>query len=121
MGDDFAAYARKLLIPVTIAVMGGFARFAFSENRSFVSFIRGVVIAAFVGVMVSLALQDTFLSESMRGMIIGVSSFCADEVVLFLLACAKEVRNDPLKYLMNILTAVRGGSDSKSDPPKSDD
>ncbi len=121
MSDDFLAFARKLIIPITIAVMGGFARFAFSNNRSVWGFLRGVIIAAFVGVMVSLALQDTFLSESMKGMIVGVSSFTADEIVLFILACFREVMKDPLKYAMNVLGAIRGGGsgpDTKSDPPK---
>ncbi len=110
MGNDFNELIRKMTIPVIIALMGGLARFAFSGNRSFGAFIRGVIIAGFVGVMVTFALEGTLLAEGTKGMIIGVASFCADETIMFVLACAKEIKKDPLKYLMNVIDAFRGGS-----------
>lgn len=98
----------KLTVPAIIAVAAGFTRFAFSEKRSVWSFVRGLTVAGFVGAMTTLALQSSTIEPSMRGVIIGVTAFCADEVALFALAAANEVRKDPLRYVSNILDAFRG-------------
>lgn len=99
---------QKLTVPAIIAVAAGFARFAFSEKRSVWSFFRGITIAGFVGAMTTLGLDSVHIEPSMKGVIIGVTAFCADEVALFALAAANEVRKDPLRYISNILDAVRG-------------
>lgn len=99
---------KKLLIPAVISLFAGFARYAFSEKRSFWHFIRGALIAGFVGLMTSLAIQDVAMSEGIKGMIIGVTSFCADEVATFLVAAATEARRDPLGYVDRMVKAFRG-------------
>jgi len=98
----------KLTVPALIAVMAGFTRFAFSEKRSVWSFFRGITVAGFVGAMTTLGLQTMHIDPSLKGVIIGGTSFCADEVAMFTIAAANEVRKDPLRYVANILDAVRG-------------
>lgn len=98
---------RRLTIPVTIAAMAGFARFLFSRERSLLSFFRGVTIAGFVGLMTSLGLQHVEIDEGMKGMIIGITSFCADEVAQVLIALAKEIQKDPFKYIYRVIDAFR--------------
>lgn len=98
----------KLAIPASIAFMAGFARFAFSDKKSLWSFFRGVVLAGFIGLMTSLGIVDLPVSEGVKGMIIGVTSFCADEVAMFIIAVANEVRKDPLGYVSKFIDALRG-------------
>ena len=100
----------KLTIPAIIAIMAGFARFAFAEKRSVWSFFRGITIAGFVGSMTTLGIHNMAMDEGMKGVIIGVTAFCADEVALFTIAAANEVRKDPLKYVSNLIDAIRGVS-----------
>ena len=99
---------QKLTVPAIIAMAAGFARFAFSEKRSVWAFFRGITIAGFVGAMTTLGMASVNIDPSMKGVIIGVTAFCADEVALFALAAVNEVRKDPLRYISNILDAVRG-------------
>jgi len=98
---------KKLLIPAGSILAASIARFAFSEKRSFWTFLRGVAIAGFVGLMTSLGIHDVAMEEGTKGMIIGVTSFCGDEVAMFLIAVATEARKDPLGYLHKIINALR--------------
>lgn len=61
--DDMMENVKRLSVPVTIAVSAGVARFVFSDQRSFYSFLRGVFIAAFVGLLGGYALQDVHMGE----------------------------------------------------------
>lgn len=107
--QDYEELQKKLMIPVIISLMAAVARFAFSQQKSFLSFLRGVAIAAFVGLTTALGIHDTALSEATKGAIIGVTAFCADEVAMFLIASAGELRKDPLGYAARIFDALRGG------------
>ncbi len=106
--EDYQDMIKRLTIPGMIALLAGTARFAFSEKKSLWSFFRGVMLAGFVGFMTGFGLQDSHLSEGVRFAIIGVTSFCADEVAMFLVAAATELRKDPLGYLSKIVDSLRG-------------
>lgn len=105
--QEYEELHKKLLVPVIISLMAAVARFAFSQQRTFWSFLRGVAIAGFVGLMTSLGIHDLALSEGTKGMIIGITSFCADEVAMFVIASATEMRKDPLGYVSRIIDALR--------------
>lgn len=101
--DEYSELLKKLTIPVTISLMAGFARFIFSDNKSLLTFLRGIFIAGFVGMMTGFGLQDAAFSEGTKGLIIGISSFCADEVLMIVLKFATNVKQDPMKYVREYL------------------
>lgn len=101
--DEYSDLLKKLTIPASISLMAGLARFVFSDNKSLLTFLRGMFIAGFVGMMTGYGLQDAELSEGMKGLIIGASSFCADEVLMIVLKFAAHVKKDPMKYVREYL------------------
>lgn len=86
-----------------ISLMAGFARFIFSDKKSVLSLCRGIFIAGFVGMMTGYGLQDVEFSEGTKGLVIGVASFCADEVLMIILKFAAHVKKDPVKYVREYL------------------
>lgn len=100
--QEFENLIQKLTIPVTIALMAGLARFAFSEQKSIWTFFRGMLIASFVGLMTGNGLQDSGLGDGMKFAIIGATSFCADEVLSIIIKIVVWVKEDPVNRIREV-------------------
>lgn len=102
--DKVAAKLDVLFFPLILSLMAGFARFMFAEKRSFISFIRGVTVSSFAGAIVAMALQDMNYGEGWKGAIVGVSAFCADEVLMVFIIVVRNIKSDPMKYAREYLS-----------------
>lgn len=107
MYDFFETY-EKFILPAMLSFVAALARFAFSDKKSILIFLRGVIISCFAGAMMALALQDYEMGEGMKGAIVGVSAFCADEVLAVLITMAKHIKDDPMRWVRDYLNSRRG-------------
>lgn len=88
-----------------ISTMAAASRSILSEDkRSISGFLRGLVLAGFVGTVVGLFIQDYQLSATMQSAIVGVCAFVADDLLLILLAVSGKLRSNPriiIDYFLN--------------------
>ena len=95
------------------AVLAAASRSILSEDRrSFKGFLRGLVLAVFVGTMTSLAVKDYGLTPGVQGCIIGIASFIADDILMLILAIIAAIRKDPKEAILNAIEYIfRGKSE----------
>lgn len=101
--DEIQNAINKLGFPILLSIMASLARFMFSDKKSMFTFLRGVIVSSFAGAIVAMALEDTSYGEGFRGAIVGVSAFCADEVLMVFILLAKNMKDDPVKYVRDYL------------------
>lgn len=80
------------------------------KHGSIGGFIRGILASIFVAVMVSWGLVDSNLSLSTRGMVTGICSFIADDILLGLMSLATLMGRDPFGFFSRVLAAYRGAA-----------
>lgn len=95
-----------------LSVLGAISRTIISaERRSFVGFCRGLVLAAFVVVLVGNLITDLSLTQGQKNIIVGLSGFLADDILLLILKMMKILTSNPgkaLDWLIKFLTGIRG-------------
>ena len=101
--DEFQSSINKLSFPVLLSLFAGLVRFLFSDKKSLINFLRGVIVSCFAGAIVSMALQEYQFTEGMKGAIVGVSAFVADELLMVIIIFAKNIRANPGKYVKEYL------------------
>lgn len=96
------------------SILAAASRSVLSEDRrSITGFLRGLVMAVFVGMMVSLIVKDYNLTPGVQGVVIGVASFVADDILLLIITASNAIRNNPKEALAKALEMlVRGKSGS---------
>lgn len=94
----------------TLASLGGLSTLAAAsrtilseDRRSITGFLRGLVLAIFVGAVVGFGIQDYHFSPATQGMVVGISAFVADDILLIILSLSRTFRNKPEKILDWIL------------------
>lgn len=94
----------------TVASLGGISTLAAAsrtilseDRRSITGFLRGLVLAIFVGVLTGFAMNDYDFGPGTQGAIVGVSAFVADDILMIILAVTKNLRKDPSKLIDFIL------------------
>lgn len=95
------------------SVLAAASRAILSEDRrSVTGFFRGLVMAVFVGTMVSQLVKDYGLTPATQGAVVGIASFIADDILLFILAIVAAIRRDPKEALLNLIEYIfRGKSE----------
>lgn len=100
-----------------ISVVAAVSRTVLSEDRrSLVGFIRGLTCAVFVTFLVSSFIDDYTLSSGMHNVIVGVTAFVADDILLLVITLMKMISTNPgsaLDWIINFLTGLRGGKGGK--------
>lgn len=81
-----------------------------ADKRSLFGFLRGLVMAVFVCLIVSLLIVDNGLTKSVETAIIGISGFIADDILLMVLAVSNSVRKDPKEAFLNLIEYIFGRS-----------
>lgn len=95
-GEDL----KVLAAPLALSAAGGAARLIMSRRKvSIPEFLRGIFIASFVGSLVAIGLNETQLSEGIRGAIVGLSAFLADDVLMACISVATTFRKDPFIFI----------------------
>lgn len=96
-----------------IATLGAISRTVLTEDRrSFIGFTRGLACAVFVTFIVSGFIDDYHFSDGTHNMIVGVSAFLADDILLLTINLMKLVMANPagaLDWVINFLSGLRGG------------
>lgn len=93
------------------SILAAASRSIISEDRrSMIGFLRGFVMALFVGIIVGFLVQNYSLSISLSNAIVGVTSFCADDILLMILTASAAIRKDPKEAFLNLLQYIFGRS-----------
>jgi hypothetical protein len=94
------------------SILAAASRSVLSEDRrSITGFLRGLVMATFVGMMVSLIVKDYNLTPGVQGVVVGVASFVADDILLMIITASTAIRNNPREaFAKAIEFIVRGKS-----------
>lgn len=101
--EKFQHWINELSFPIAFSLIAGLVRFMFSDKKSVLSFLRGVIISCFAGALVSMFLQSYQFNEGMKGAIVGVSAFVADEFLMVIIIIAKNFKDDPMSYVKDYL------------------
>lgn len=80
------------------------------DRRSIIGFLRGLVLAIFVGIIVGLVIQDYGFTAPTQSAVVGISSFIADDILLMILAVSSAVCKDPREAFLNFIQYVFGRS-----------
>lgn len=70
---------------------------------------RGMFAAIGAAILVALGIADLDLTITKQAAIIGVSAYVADDILLGLVNISKLFSNDPIGFLQNILSSLKGG------------
>ncbi len=88
----------------------GLARGIIQEKHGgWANFCRGAIASITVAVIAGLGLEGSDLSISKQAAVIGVCAYVADDVLLGLIAVARLFSTDPLGFLREIVSSIRGG------------
>ena len=91
-----------------ISVMGGVVRTMLSVNkRNFGGFVINATTAGFVGYMAALGFQDSEMSSSTVGAIVGVAAFSATDILKGIMRITAAFAEDPHKAIKEILAIWR--------------
>lgn len=88
-----------------------------TKHGTFAAFLRGVLASIFVATLVSWGLADTALSVTSRGVIIGIASYIADDILLGLMSLGALAGRDPLGFIERLTAAYRGQAAKKDEQP----
>ena len=103
MGEDLTDLFKTLLALTGISTLAAASRSILSEDRrSIGGFLRGFVLAVFVGVIVGMGIQDYELSHATQGAIVGICSFVADDILMLVISVASNVAKNP-KLILDII------------------
>jgi hypothetical protein len=87
------------------------------KHGSIGGFIRGIVASILVAVLVTWGLAETAMTVTTQGMVTGVCSFIADDILLGLMSLGSLMGRDPLGFFSRVLSAYRGQSVQPVQPP----
>lgn len=110
--ENLLNFLNKILPLGSISILAAASRTILSEDRrSFIGFMRGLVLAIFVSMVVGWGIENSSISQEWRYVIIAVTAFSADDILMILLSITQKLREDPMiviDYLMRLLP--QGGS-----------
>lgn len=96
MDEWIAKWLNTVLGLVGISTLAAASRSILSDDRrSLVGFLRGLVLALFVGGVVGGLIQDYDFSPPTQGGIVGIVAFVADDILLFVISFTRKLRDDP--------------------------
>lgn len=79
------------------------------EKRTIGGFLRGLVLAAFVGTIVGLIIQDYNYTPTTQGGIVGICAFVADDLLMVVLAVTGKLRKNPTIIIDYFINRTGGG------------
>jgi threonine/homoserine/homoserine lactone efflux protein len=90
-----------------LSILAAASRSILSEDRrSLIGFLRGLVLAMFVSVMVGFILKDYKLSQEMEYAVIGLCSFIADDILMVIVSTSAAIRKNPKEAFMSLLEYI---------------
>lgn len=96
MEEWMGRWLNALLGLLGISSMAAVSRSILSEDRrSFAGFLRGFILAVFVGGVIGAAIQDMDFSAPTQGAIVGLAAFISDDILLLVISISKHMRENP--------------------------
>jgi len=107
----------RLLEITSVAGLGGLllgiAKIIIHEKYGTAArFFRGAVSSVTVAVLSAFALADSGLSLTQQFALVGVLAYVADDVLSGLLILAKLFAHNPLSFIRDLWSSIRGGGKS---------
>lgn len=99
----------------------GIARGLISNRHGgLAGFLRGAVASVITSVLVGLAIADSGLSPTKQYAIVGLCAYVADDLLTGVIVLFQAFATNPMKFLMDVWTSIRGGRVQAPPPPPSD-
>lgn len=107
MDDWLIKWTNTLLGLLGISTLAAASRSILSEDRrSLRGFLRGFILAIFVGGVTGALVHDSGFSAPTQGGIVGISAFVADDILLLVINIAAHLRDNP-KSAFEWITRIR--------------
>lgn len=115
---------KRLLEVAAISGAGGLllgiAKIVIHEQHGSVfRFFRGAVSSVVVAVIAGFALADTGLSWTRQAAVVGILAYVADDILVGLLILGKLFANNPVSFIKDLWSSLRGGGNSKGGSKRS--
>lgn len=102
--EEFERLFKASLASILVAIFAGISRIAFTEEkRTLGVFIRGLILAIFVGFLVDNLLRASGVDDGTKTFAIAVCAFCADDLLVGVLALGKRFRQNPAGTIKTII------------------
>jgi hypothetical protein len=85
---------------------------------SFGEWLRGLIAAIVVAVLVALGIDDTGWSVTLKSVVVAVSAFLAPDILEGLIQLATMLKSDPIGFYRRVRAALRGTPDEPIKPPE---
>lgn len=96
-------WSKEVELLVT-SVFAGISRTILTEDRrTLTGYVRGLVLAIFTAIIAANALRAYGIDGGLLVALVAISAFCADDLLLGLLKCAKCLRDDPAAFFALLL------------------
>lgn len=96
MSLELSPFIKTLLSLIGISTIAAASRTIMSEDRRTIrAFLRGLLLATFVGGIVGALIHDYTFSDETKGGIVGVCAFVADDILQLLINLSLHLRNHP--------------------------
>jgi hypothetical protein len=79
--DNLKSFLESLTLPLLLGSFGGVARVCRTGVSNWRQFFSSIMVSAFTGVVVHLALQDSSLSSHMQAAIIAASGYSGGSII----------------------------------------
>lgn len=80
-------------------MFGMVARYQYDPNKSFAEWCKHALISGFSGSLAIMLVEHYQLSTPMKGFVIGVTSFLADDLLKALMKIGGEFKDNPSKFI----------------------
>lgn len=116
MDEGIAKLLNAICSLIGLSTLAALSRSILSEDRrSIRGFLRGLVLALFVGVIVGALIQDYSFSPATQGAIVGICGFIADDLLMIVLAITARLRKHPHIIIDYFLHRTGGNSNCNTD------
>lgn len=96
MFESLFAKAASILLPVLVAVAGGFVRMVYDEKPISVwRVVRYLIIAVFIGLVASATLDYMDISQNIRYACVAIAAIVSEDIISGFIRLGKMFKEDP--------------------------
>lgn len=92
-------FLKEYGLHIFFILFGMLARYQYNPDRNFTDWIRHALISGFAGSMGIMVVEHYAFSPPLKGFIVGVVAFLADDLLRTTLYLGTEMRKDPTSFL----------------------
>ena len=115
--DELRRIGLVMLVSGAAGLLVGIARGIILEKYgTWGHFFRAVLASIVVAVLTALALDDSGLSTTKQGAVIGILSMVADDMLAGLMIAGRLAASDPVGFVRGVLRSLLGGGPPNNPP-----